>query len=255
VAMSVTFGVCTPNLLLLLLVGWLSTTAAQASELQEAVKADDAGRVQAALAAGADINENDVYLGSPLHIAVARRSVEIVKLLIDSGANVDAEGVGSQRKAHPLHVAARVEGLAVATLLLERGAKVDSRDQEGRTPLIIAASNGQTEVAELLLQKGADPLAEESAYHDTAIYIAAMHGHLGVVRLMLSKGVGVNVQNTHTGETPLWVAAMDNRTDVMEFLLSNGADPNIANHDGKTPIQVSVSSEAKDLLRKFGARD
>jgi ankyrin repeat protein len=70
----------------------------------------------------------------------------------------------------------------------------------------------------------------------------------------VSKGVSVNYRNTHTGETPLWVAAMDNRLNVMEFLLSNGADPNIASVKGETPYKVSVSAEAKDLLRKFGAK-
>ena len=120
---------------------------------------------------------------------------------------------------------------------------------------MIAASGGQTEIAGLLLQMGADPLAEESEYHDTPIYEAAMNGHLGVVKLMLSKGVNVNLRNTRTGETPLWVAAMDDRLKVMEFLLSNGADPNIADSKGKTPIQIGVSSPAEDLLRKFGAKE
>lgn len=253
--MSVNLRVCTRILVPLLVLGWLGASPANASELLEAIKADDGGRVQAALLAGADINENDVYMGSPLHVAVARGSVEIVTLLIEAGANVDAEGVGSQRKAHPLHIAARVNGGAVASLLLERGAKVDSRDQEGRTPLTIAASNGQTEIAELLLKAGADPLAEELNYHDTPIYFAAMNGHLDVVKLIVSKGVSVNYRNTHTGETPLWVAAMDNRLDVAAFLLSNGADPNIADKRGDTPIKVSHDPKVKDLLRKFGAKE
>ena len=82
-------------------------------------------------------------------------------MLIDAGANVDAEGIGCQRKAHPLHIAARVNGVAAAALLIERGVKVDARDSEGRTPLMVAVSNGQTEVAELLLNAGADRLSEE----------------------------------------------------------------------------------------------
>ncbi len=234
---------------------WFGASAATASELHDAVKADDAGRVQAAIVAGADINENDVYMGTPLHIAVARGSVEITTLLIAAGADVDALGVGSQKKAHPLHIAARVNGVAVAKALLEHGAKVDSRDSQGRTPLIVAASSGQTEIADFLLKAGADPLAEELDYHDTAIYIAAMNGNLDVVKLFVSKGISANLLNTHTGETPLWVAAMDNHLKVMEFLLTSGADPNAANLKGETPLKVSVSPEAKDLLRKFGATE
>jgi ankyrin repeat protein len=246
---------CSRFFFLFFISGWLGTSAATASELHDAVKADDAGRVRAAIAAGADISENDVYMGSPLHIAAARGSVEITKLLLDAGADIEALGVGSLKKAHPLHIAARVNGVAIATLLVKRGAKVDSRDAQDRTPLFVAASSGQAEVADFLLQAGADPLAEESDYHDTAIYIAAMNGNLGVVKLMVSKGVSANIRNTHTGETPLWVAAMDNHLKVMEFLLTSGADPNTANLKGETPLKVSVSPEAKDLLRKFGAKE
>ena len=97
---------------------WQGTSAATASELHDAVKADDAGRVQAAIAAGADISETDVYVGSPLHIAVARRSMEIAKLLMDASADIEAPAKGSLKKAHPLHMAARVNGVAIAALLI-----------------------------------------------------------------------------------------------------------------------------------------
>ncbi len=245
------------NLTIALFVGlacW-SSLAARAGELSDAVKADDLQGIQALISSGANVNELDGF-GTPLHMAVARGSVEIAKLLIEAGADVEAETVApSQKKAHPLHTAAYSNRAPVAALLIERGAKVDARDSQGSTPLMIAASSGNTKVAELLLQAGADPLAEDSSDHDTPIYVAAMNGHLDVVKLMLSKGVSVNVQNTHTGETPLWVAAMDSRLEVMEFLLSNGADPNIADSRGKTPIKVGSDPEVRALLRKFGAKE
>ncbi len=245
------------NLTIALFIGlacW-SSPAARAGKLSDAVKADDLQGIQALISSGSNVNELDDF-GTPLHMAAARGSVEIVKLLIDAGANVEAETAApSQNKAHPLHTAAYSNRATVAALLIERGAKVDARDSRGFTPLMIAASSGNTKVAELLLQAGADPLAEDSGDHDIPIYVAAMNGHVDVVKLLLSKGVNVNVQNTHTGETPLWVAAMDDRLDVMEFLLANGADPNIANSSGKAPIHVGGSSKAKDLLRKFGAKE
>ena len=210
---------CTRMLVLLFVFGWQCVSASKASELQDAVKAGDVGRVQAALSAGADINETDIYQGTPLHMA------------------------------------ARINGTAVATLLIERGMKVDVRDSKGRTPLMIAAISGKTEVAELLLRTGADPLAEEPTFYDTPLYVAAMNGHLDFVKMMLSRGVSVNFQNTHTGETPLWVAAMDGQMEVMEFLLSNGADPNIASSNGMTPMSISSDNRVKDLLRKFGAKE
>ena len=165
--MTINYRVRTWVLVLLLGFGWSGAGTAKASELQDAVKANDIERVQAALAAGADIDETDVYQGALLHMA------------------------------------ARINGTAVATLLIERGTKVDLRDLKGRTPLMIAAISGKTDVAELLLRAGADPLAEEPTFYDTPLYVAAMNGHLDFVKMMLSRGVSVNFQNTHTGETPL----------------------------------------------------
>lgn len=237
-----------------LAVAWLGAVAANASDLVDAIKANDVMRVQAALTSGADFTEIDQSLGTPLHIAAAQDSADIALLLITAGADVDAEASRTLRKAHPLHIAAVWNSTAVATLLLERGAAVDSRDMIGRTPLMMAATYGQTEVATMLLQAGADPLAEEATYYrDTPAYTAAMSGHLGIVKAMLSIGINVDARNALTGETLLWGAAIDNRLDVVEFLLANGADPNIADNKGKMPFDVSSDPLIKDLLRKFAA--
>lgn len=242
---------CVRTLALSLFFFWPGATAVMASELLDAVKAEDVGRVEAALAAGADANELDPSTMTPLHMAAARGSVDIARLLIDAGAET---GTG-QGKAHPLHLAAEFDHAAVAALLLEHGAKADVRDSRSNTALLIAAKSGYADVVEVLLQAGADPLAEEASYHDTAIYIAAMKGNLDVVKLIVSQGVDVNLRNSHTGETPLWVASMESRFNVMEFLLSSGADPNIADSSGKTPIKTTSDPRVLDLLRKFGASE
>ena len=246
---------CVRTLALSLFFFWPGATAVMASELLDAVKAEDVGRVEAALAAGADANELDPSTMTPLHMAAARGSADIARLLIDAGADVEAETGTGQGKAHPLHLAAEFDHAAVAALLLEHGAKADVRDSRSNTALLIAAKSGYADVVEVLLQAGADPLAEDASYHDTAIYIAAMKGHLDVVKLIVSQGVDVNLRNSHTGETPLWVASMESRFNVMEFLLSSGADPNIADSSGKTPIKTTSDPRVLDLLRKFGASE
>jgi ankyrin repeat protein len=125
------------------LVFW-SSSAARAGELTDAVKADDPQRIQALISGGADVNELDRF-GTPLHMAVARGSVEIARVLIDAGADLEAEG---SLGARPLHTAALGNQAAVAALLIERGAEVDTRDSKGMTPLIVAASYGHVEIAE-----------------------------------------------------------------------------------------------------------
>ena len=54
---------------------------------------------------------------------------------------------------------------------------------------------------------------------------------------------------------PLHFAAFNARLEVAKLLLSKVVDPNVANSNGKTPYQVSRDQEARDLLRKFGAKE
>jgi ankyrin repeat protein len=220
--------------------------------LHEAVRADDIVVVKLRLKEGADVNEVDLF-GTPLHYAAARNSADIAEVLIDAGANLEAEATGTaQRRAHPLHTAALVNAVKVAELLISRGAQVDARDAADSTPLSVAAANGQAEISEVLLKAGADPLAENRD-HDTPINLAAMSGRLNVVQVLVSHGVDINIRHKVHGYTALRTATECNRSEVVEFLLAHGADPNIPDNDGKTPLQVAEHS-TRDLLLKYGAK-
>src|ERR1700682_2827622 len=184
---------------------FLSPSAVKARELHDAVKARNVVVVKLRLTEGADVNALDLF-GTPLHIAASRNSVDIAKVLIDGGANLEAEAVEDQKRAHPLHTAAQANAAKVAELLISRGAQVNARNADGATPLFVAASNGQAEVAEVLLKAGADPLAEDSLKYDTPMHVAAFYGRLNVVQLLFSHGVDVNLRSKHYGTTPLWEA-------------------------------------------------
>ncbi len=85
---------------------------------------------------------------------------EIVKILLDSGADINA--VSKNRfVAAPLQGAAASKRLEIARLLLARGAKVNTRGEGGGSPLHEAAGNGQIEFAQLLLDHGADVNAKD----------------------------------------------------------------------------------------------
>ena len=183
------------TLFFIALVYW-SSSAVRAGELTDAVKADDLKRVQALISGGADVNESGLF-GNPLHMAVAKGSVEIARVLIDAGADIEAEGSSG---AHPLHTAALGNKTAVTALLIEHGANVDARDSKAMTPLIVSATFGYVKIAGALLEAGADPELEDDASHWRAIHHAAFNGHLEVTELLLSNGVNVNQPNPFRGE-------------------------------------------------------
>ena len=127
--------------------------------------------VKQLLAAGADV---DAKVGgfirgwTPLHFAARDGYKEIVELLIAEGANVNAN---NQYGYTPLHLATTKE---VAALLISNGADVNAKIDEGWTSLHSAVANGHKEVVEVLIAKGADVNAKDDD-GDTPLLYAYSH--------------------------------------------------------------------------------
>jgi len=117
----------------------------------------------------------------------------------------------------PLHTAARLGRVNVVRLLLEKGANVDARNDWGVTPLHQAATEGRVGVVRLLLEKGADVDARAS-FGVTPLLFAASRGHVDVVRLLLEKGADVNAREVVFGHTPLDMARRGDHRDIVALL-------------------------------------
>ena len=110
----------------------------------EAIESGDTIRLQQYLAGGADINIRKDYgegpplelkAATPLHLAVIIGKTEIIKLLLDNGANVNAK---AEDDITPLHIAQLNDDKKIAKLLIENGADINARDKYGLTPMDIA---------------------------------------------------------------------------------------------------------------------
>jgi len=105
------------------------------------------------------VNMTDEDGRTPLMHAILAEDADasIVRMLIDSKANVDASDYGEKWTA--LHFAARDQNKAIVRLLLEAGAKVDPVDAFGNTPLWRSVMNSNSSLAAIkeLVERGADP--------------------------------------------------------------------------------------------------
>jgi len=98
-----------------------------------------------------DVNVRNRQDESPLMIAALKGQLDMVRELIAKGADVNKPGWA------PLHYAATGSHLEIMSLLLENSAYIDAASPNGTTPLMMAASYGTPAAVKLLLDEGADP--------------------------------------------------------------------------------------------------
>ena len=169
----------------------------------------------------------------------------------------------------PLHVASSQGRLEVARLLLEHGANVNHPDEYGRTLLFTASRYSYEDLARLLLDYGANPYAL-AVGNQTALHEASFRVAPGVVRLLLDHGLDVNARSTlglnplhliweysySEGWTPLHYAAQRGCVEVAQVLLDYGADVNMPDQSHWTALHLSAFYEhlqVVDILLRRGA--
>ena len=192
-------------------------------------------------------------LAMPLQEAVSRGDEEAIKRLILQGANVHMEFDGRT----PLHIAARQGQTAVAKLLIANGAYVDEAEASDlHTSLYDAAKNGHISVAQLLLTEGANVNARAAKGY-TPLHVVALGGHVDVVKLLLSNGADVHAK-TDSGERPLHMAAESGNLEITQLLLARGAKVNVRRKPtGNTPLHVAARhghTTVGELLLANGAK-
>ena len=177
----------------LLAVFLLSTAALYAAgsdtRLADAAMQDDLDGVRSLLSQHADVNAAQGDGATPLHWAALKGDPEMVRLLLQAGANVNA-------------------GTRVGSL----------------TPLYMAASNGNAPTVAVLLEAGADANAPSTANGTTALMKAAAAGSADTVKLLLGHGAKVNATEPGYTQNALMFAASANSSAVIRILAAQGAD-------------------------------
>jgi ankyrin len=260
-------------------------------EFEKAVEDGDVKTVTRLLDEGVPVNlqipwPQEQWEGIPpcqqvIHIAAANNHLEVVRLLLDRGADPKAHGY--ENNPTPLHLTRNIE---IAKLLLAHGANTTARDFDGGQPIHSAACHAYLEnrrgeaVAQnlsfikLLIKHGADPLAEDNIKRQP-IHIAANYGTAEVVGFFLDHKARVDAKtksnrkdsafaDLENGWQPLHYAASrvnfveppecTEGTKIVELLIRKGADVNAITGYGATPLHLSSNAATTRLLLEHGAR-
>jgi uncharacterized protein len=239
--------------------------------------------VRVLIAAGADLgmpSQNDQI--TPLQHATSKGHNEIAKLL-RTALSADTP---SKREANSRLLSAAETGDATAAALAIRaGANLETRDERGRTPLLLAVTKDRLAVARLLVYLGADPdalddqhdtpwlvtgvtgsvdmlevllparpdLAIRNRFGGTSLIPASERGHVGYVRRVVRTDIDVNHIN-NLGWTALLEAVIlgdgsKRYQQIVMILLDAGADASIADRQGVTALQHAERRGQREVAR------
>jgi ankyrin repeat protein len=180
------------------------------------------------------IDRRTAYGFTALHRAALKwNGLEVVRTLLEAGANPNTEVMNGRT---PLHTAAYAGRIEMVRALLEAGANPNVAGLHGYTPLYHAVERDHIEVIGALLEAGANPNAPVEGL-STALHKAAVYGNVGAINLLLEFGADNRIQDSD-GRTSLHAA---HYPEVIHLLLASGADPSIQDRDGNTALHQAVS--------------
>ena len=244
-----------------------------------AVEKDQIDCVSTLISAGADLNisRRSLEQESPLTMASKHGSCKIVKILIDSGADVNQ--TDSQGNSPLIHAAKEGKNMftlrlssadvkqsgnyhTCLELLLKAGADVDMANKYNSTALLLATTRGNIKSMKLLLQADCDINWKDGNGMTALMYVARNREDFGgkptvsdpsaFMKLLLDVGAHVNIANQN-GSTALMEAANSGETVCLEMLMKSGADVNMADRRGLTALIMASNKDTVTTLVQHGA--
>lgn len=197
--------------------------------------------VKLLLGKGADVNSRDGSGRTPLHTAIECGYLEVVELLLQKGADVNAEAEGAfegESGETPLDCAVRNRFRPAVSLLIQSGARLNYADAEEDESLVDYTMRlDDRKFARLLVALGAE----------TSIHTAAYTGD--AKRVMALVDSGVEVDKLYEGDrTPLHFAAGAGNLEVVKVLVARGANVNARTIYRETPLLKAARHGHRDIV-------
>ncbi len=200
--------------------------------------------VQILFEAGCNINTRDNQDATPLTTACMRANVEMVRTLIDLGANVDKNGMHGYTPLISVLYAEKLMGMLSHHGLSEKFADTEER--------VLA-------IAQMLIEAGADVNCRDAHHGTTALMLAIQRHYFKVAKFLVIAKVDINAisnpdpKSIFVGKcknvTALHLAVEENLIEFVQLLLNAEANPNILDSDNLSPLDVAIAKEFSDIQK------
>lgn len=209
---------------------------------------DKSDLVKALIQAGANVNATTSGDYTPLHFAASKKDTphEVIAMLIDNGADMDALNRDGRT---PLQGGAFFQSKSVITLI-EKGADIKKLSSNLSNILHFAVwgSDNNPDLA-FLLKQDLD-INAQNAQGETPLHTAASRNYIISVRQLCEAGANINARNNE-GQTPLHIAVVQSRHEAVVQLCEAGADQAIRDNDGNTAFHRSLRSRDWNLTSQY----
>jgi ankyrin repeat protein len=146
-------------------------------------------------------------------IRKSKPNLNLVSDLIVLGANVDWRDEYNSNRT-PLHVAAITGRLEIARMLIDAGANVNVQDDNGYAPLHVAAKYGNEEILRMLIDAGANVNVQSNTGW-TPLHDVAYEGNVEIARILIDAKANVNVQD-EDGRNPYYYAETEELKNLLK---------------------------------------
>ena len=193
---------------------------------------------------------------TPLLTACIDGRADVAELLIRNGANTELSAADSKWEGqYPIHAAVMKRHTEIVKILAESGANVNATMDGNLTPLGLAAETGNTEAAKILIASNAD-VNLKNMQGDAPLSIASEAGHATFVEYLAdTRGCDLNAES-NDGSTPILLACKMQHLDVVQILAERGAElrnalqaavqsgmQDVASDDSPQPLRFSLTRE------------
>ncbi|CAH1101713.1 unnamed protein product [Psylliodes chrysocephalus] len=173
-----------------------------------------------------------------LHLAVRRKDIDMVRILVDYGTSVDIRNGEGQA---PLHIAAAEGDEILVKYFYGVRASAGVIDNQDRTPMHLAAENGHAHIIELLADKFKASIFERTKDGSTLMHIASLNGHADCAMMLFKKGVYLHMPNKD-GARSIHTAARYGHVGIINTLLQKGEKVDVTTNDNYTALHIAVES-------------
>lgn len=219
-----------------------------------AIQDNNLQNVKQALKMNNNIEVRNSLGETPLLTACQRSNLDIIKFLVEKGANIkaiDNRGDSVLHKALGFWFTTNPKDskLSVIQYLVDNGADVNVRDNIGNSPILEAVNANSVEIMDYLISKGAN-IKDKNKAGNHALILAVSNARVTpeMIKYYTSKGISINAANNN-GETALTYAIRRGNQmpnfSLINLLAENGANINTKDKEGKTILMYAAATEPR----------